>query len=96
MGISGSSLCLLLSARRPTSRRSLSVGATRSDDTIAGFSSRGPVVVDSSFRIKPTRAAPGQNIRSSVRNGGYSSFSGTSMAGPHVVGLVALILSARP
>lgn len=73
-----------------------SVGATDNADNIASFSSRGPVTVDGSNRLKPDISAPGVSVRSSVLNGGYSFFSGTSMAGPHVVGMVALILSAAP
>lgn len=75
---------------------SFSVGATAINDTIAGFSSRGPVVVDSSFRLKPNVSAPGVNIRSARPGGEYGNASGTSMAGPHVAGLVALVISANP
>ncbi len=75
---------------------SFSVGATRPNDTIAGFSSRGPVEVDGSGRIKPNITAPGVNVRSSVLGDGYASFGGTSMAGPHVAGVVALLISAKP
>lgn len=72
------------------------VGATDPEDTIAGFSSRGPVTIDGSMRLKPDISAPGVSVRSSIRNGDYASFSGTSMAGPHVAGVVALMISANP
>jgi len=75
---------------------SFSIGATRPNDTIAGFSSRGPVWSDLSNRLKPNVCAPGTGVRSSVPGGGYDYSSGTSMAGPHVAGLVALMISANP
>ncbi|WP_374687667.1 S8 family serine peptidase, partial [Promineifilum sp.] len=75
---------------------SFTVGATDSQDVIAGFSSRGPVLVDGSNRPKPDIVAPGVGIRSSVPGGGYGWSQGTSMAAPHVAGLAALLISAEP
>jgi len=73
-----------------------SVGASTSSDGIASFSSRGPVTVDGSGRLKPDVSAPGVGVRSSIPGETYGSKSGTSMAGPHVVGTVALLWSAAP
>lgn len=75
---------------------SFSTGAINSSNQLAGFSSRGPVTVDGSNRIKPNLSAPGVSVRSSFPPSTYVNLSGTSMAGPHVVGSVALMWAARP
>jgi serine protease AprX len=78
---------------------SYTVGALNtSTDTIASFSSRGPVTADGSMRLKPDLCAPGTNTRSAYNTSDttYAFLSGTSMATPHVAGGVALLWSAHP
>ncbi len=86
----------------------IGVGATNSFDMVATFSQRGPAPntypwndttywsrPDWNF-IKPDISAPGEGVSSSVPGGGYASWDGTSMAAPHVSGVIALMLSKNP
>jgi len=69
------------------------VDANDPDWPIADFSSRGPTYCtpNGSEAIKPDIAGPGVNVRSSIPGGGYTEYSGTSMASPHINGVVALM-----
>lgn len=73
-----------------------SVGAVDESGRLTDFSSRGPVEVDESGRVKPDIVAPGERVLSALPGGSYGLNSGTSMAGPHIVGVVALMWSANP
>jgi hypothetical protein len=60
----------------------IAVGATDANNNLASFSNLGSELT-----------APGVSIRSTVPGGGYATWSGTSMAAPHVSAAVALMLS---
>jgi subtilisin family serine protease len=74
-------------------RLDLTVGALDTTTTVANFSSRGPTL---DGRVEPDVLAPGVNINSAWPGGGFEMKSGTSMAAPHVAGVVALLLDAYP
>ncbi len=84
--------------RATTAFNAFSVGSTFPNPpyNISGFSSRGPSGCGGAFAVKPEIVAPGDGIYSSWPGGGYQLLSGTSMAGPHIAGVVALMRSANP
>lgn len=66
----------------------VAVAALNSDGSLASYSNYGSTTVDI--------AAPGTGIYSTLPGGGYGTYSGTSMATPHVTGSAALYAAAYP
>ncbi|MET7392342.1 S8 family serine peptidase [Dactylosporangium sp. NPDC005572] len=69
------------------------IGAVDRTSAVADFSSRGPTP---DGLVKPNVMAPGVDVLSALPGGRYGYLSGTSMATPHVAGVVALMWSANP
>jgi subtilisin family serine protease len=75
---------------------SVAVGAINNNNSIYGYSGRGPSACGEASHIYPELVAPGVNVRTTDLGGLYTRVTGTSLAAPHAAGALALLLNAYP
>jgi len=95
-GVGGSgSTCSTVGYPADTPAGTFSVGASNAENCPTAFTGRGPSIHS---EIKPTVCCPGNAIRSAAitSDDAYAQMSGTSMASPHLSGLLAILRSADP
>lgn len=94
-----------VAAQGTAAKASFKLGNLTKDKTplpqVAGFSSRGPVLVSDGDLLKPDIIAPGVDVLAAVappsnQGRSYDLYSGTSMSSPHIAGLAAFIQGERP
>ncbi|MCH8486243.1 MAG: S8 family serine peptidase [Candidatus Cyclonatronum sp.] len=83
----GNSTCATPTQPIASNPEVIAIASTDQNDRKSNFSCYGPWI---------DMSAPGSAVLSTVRGGGYSAFSGTSMASPHAAGVAALIASYQP
>lgn len=103
--VSGAVVEAYLDAQGAAAKAAFKIGNLTNKKTplpqVAGFSSRGPVLVADGDLLKPDIIAPGVDVLAAVappsnRGLKYDLYSGTSMSAPHIAGLAAFMQGERP